>query len=215
MASERLFNFTYIFSSFEEYNDVKNELKELVLSNYSARKNKAKIQLKSQIINSTIGRALINLLIMKPLVEKGIDLTEHDLFSFNAVTEANLATYFNQLLDRGKGDFDNLRVLVSETINEMSDISGKLNILAGNSISFHDFVKLSVEDSEAEEIFNQHIDDYMQFDEIEAKFDSLAKRIETFYKARPNTELYPFVMSETGINKKQLTQAIGFVGLEY
>jgi hypothetical protein len=216
MASERLFNFTNIFSSFEEYNEVKDELKEKVLTDFSSRKNKAKIQLKSQIVDATIGRVLINLLIMKPLVEKDIDLTEDDLFDFNFVTEGNLEKYFNMLLQKGKfvADFDDLRFMISETINEMSDLSGSLNVLAGNSVSFHDFVKLSVEDSEAEDIFNQSIDEHMQFDEIENMFNLLAKRIDKFFKDKPDSELYPFVTAETGINKKQLTQAIGFIGLK-
>jgi hypothetical protein len=216
MASERVFNFTSIFKSFEVYEDTKNELKEMILMDYSSRRKKAKIQLGNNIIDSTNGRVLINLLIMKPFVNKGITLTENDLFSYDSVTEGTLNDYFNKMVHRGKNkvEFDELRVLIAETINEMSDISGRLNILAGNSISFYDFVRLSVEDEEAKELFNQKIDKKLQFNEIEEVFNKLGDKLEDFFKKNKNTELHPFVISETGINKKQLTQAIGFVGLK-
>jgi hypothetical protein len=216
MSSKRLFNFTNIFSKYEEYEYAKNDLKNLILQDYSARKNPAKIQIGAQIIDATLGRVLINLLIMKPFVEKDVVLTEDFIFGFTSVTANNLNKYFNNIITKGKTvvDFDDLRKTIAETINEMSDLSGELNMLAGNSISFHDFVRLYVEDPEAKEIFNYKLKENMQFDEIEDEFLKLGHTIKKFFLDRPNTELYPFMTADTGINKKQLTQAIGFVGLK-
>jgi cell fate (sporulation/competence/biofilm development) regulator YlbF (YheA/YmcA/DUF963 family) len=188
----------------------------LILQDYSARKNPAKIQIGAQIIDATLGRVLINLLIMKPFVEKDVVLTEDFIFGFASVTADNLNEYFNSIIAKGKTvvDFDNLRKTIAETINEMSDLSGELNVLAGNSISFHDFVRLYVEDPEAEAIFNYKLEDRMQFNDIEDEFSKLGHEIEKFFLDRPETELYPFMTADTGINKKQLTQAIGFIGLK-
>jgi len=198
--------------------DVKNELKSIILNDYAARKSHAKVLIGSDVIDATLGKVLINLLIMKPFVGKGLKLSANDMFGFESVTEGNLDTYFDGIVTRFKSDvdidFDDLRKVIGETINEMSDISGELNVLAGNSISFYDFVRLSVESPEANGIFNQKISKKMEFDEIEEKFNSLGKQIEEFFKTNKDTELYPFVISETGINRKQLTQAIGFVGLK-
>jgi hypothetical protein len=212
----RLFNFTNIFNKFEEYEVRTKELKEMVLEDFSKRKDPAKIQIGAQIIDATIGRVLINLLIMRPFVEKDVVLTEDFIFGFESVTEKNLNKYFNQVIAKGKTvvDFDNLRQSIAETINEMSDLSGKLNVLAGNSISFHDFVRLYSEDQEARNIFNYKLKSSMQFDEIEDEFNKLGHTIEDFFLSRPDTELYPFMTADTGINKKQLTQAIGFIGLK-
>jgi hypothetical protein len=216
--TERLFNFTNIFRDYSEYIDVKNELKSIILNDYAARKSHAKVLIGSDVIDATLGKVLINLLIMKPFVGKGLKLSANDMFGFESVTEGNLDTYFDGIVTRFKSDvdidFDDLRKVIGETINEMSDISGELNVLAGNSISFYDFVRLSVESPEANGIFNQKISKKMEFDEIEEKFNSLGKQIEEFFKTNKDTELYPFVISETGINRKQLTQAIGFVGLK-
>jgi hypothetical protein len=216
--AQKSFNFTNLFSDYDEYRQTKDSLKEAILADYASRNEHAKIILGNEVIDSTIGRVLINLLIMKPFVGKGLKVTADDLFSYESVTEGNLDAYFNRILSRFKGeadiDFDELRSSVGDTINEMSDISGDLNVLAGNSISFHDFVRLHAEDEKAREIFNGGITKRMQFDEIEDKFNKLGREIEKYFKSRKDTELYPFVVTGTGINRKQLTQAIGFVGLK-
>lgn len=216
--TERLFNFTNIFRDYSEYSETKEELKKLVLEDFSSRKRPAKIMIGNDIIEANFGKVLLDLLIMKPFVGKGLKLSANDLFGFESVTEGNLDRYFNSIIAKFKSDvdidFDDLRQIIAETINEMSDISGELNVLAGNSISFYDFVRLSSEDDEAYALFNQKIDKRMQFDEIEDKFNNLGDDIEKYFKTNKDTELYPFVVSDTGINKKQLTQAIGFVGLK-
>jgi hypothetical protein len=216
--AQKTFNFVNIFSDYDDYRKTKGDLKEAVLSDYGSRKSQAKIVLGSDVIDSTLGRVLINLLIMKPFVGKGLRITRDDLFNFESVTEGNLDAYFNRVIARFKGeadtDFDDLRAVVGETINEMSDISGELNVLSGNSISFHDFVRMTSEDPKAKELFKQKIDRRMQFNEIEDRFNKLGRDIEKYFKTQKETELHPFVMSDTGINRKQLTQAIGFIGLK-
>ena len=216
--AQKSFNFANIFADYDDYRKVKEDLKEAVLSDYASRKSQAKIVLGTEVIDSTLGRVLINLLIMKPFVGKGLKLSKDDLFGFDSVTEGNLDTYFNRIIARFKSeadtDFDDLRNVVGETINEMSDISGELNVLAGNSISFHDFVRMTSEDPRAKGLFSQSIDRKMEFNEIEDKFNKLGKDIEKYFKTNKETELHPFVMSDTGINRKQLTQAIGFIGLK-
>jgi len=215
--SERLFNFTAIFDSYLDYEETKDELKNIVLSDFSSRNKPCKIQIGSRIIDATIGRVLLNLLIMKSFVEKGHILREDDLFNYPSVTEGNLNDYFNKILHRGKNksDFDELRKLIAETLNEMSDISsGELNVLAGNSLSFHDFVRLSATDPEAKELFNYKLEEHMQFDEIENKFFELGKKLDKFFREHKDTEIYPFISSDTGINQKQFTQAVGFIGLK-
>jgi hypothetical protein len=218
MPSERAFNFTNIFDDFNLYEETKNEIKALILSDYAKRLKSVKVLVGDKAVSSTFGRVLINLLIMKPLVGKGFKLTKDDLFGYESVTEGTLNDYFNKLIIRCRGNeritYDELRELLTETINEMSDISGELNVLSGNSISFHEFVRLSATDPEAKALFNQKIDHNMQFDEIENRFEELGKSITSFYEKHKDAELYPFISSGTGINRKQLTQAIGFVGLK-
>jgi hypothetical protein len=215
---DRLFNFNTLIESYDEYIEAKEEIKAAVLNNFSSRKLKCKIMVQDEVLETTVGKTLINLLVIKPLVGKGFKIAKEDLFDFKSVTESNLSKHFSKLLKKYKNnkkiDYAELKESLGETINEMSDLSGELNVLSGNSISFHDFVKLSATNEEARNLFHQSITTDMQFDEIEDKFNKLGKDIETFFLSQKDTELYPFMKSETGINRKQLTQAIGFVGLK-
>jgi hypothetical protein len=218
MTSEKAFYFDKIFKDAEEYQSVKDQLKQDILNDYGSRNNKAVVIIGTENVPMTLGKVLVNLLVMKPLVGKGIKLEKGDLFSFNTVTESSLNQYFNRIITRNKVaktfDFDNLRAVIAETINEMSDISGEINVLSGSSITFYDFVRLYATDEEARDIFSHKLDAKLQFDEIEDKFNALGKKIEAYFKKQKDSDLYPFIASETGINKKQLTQAIGFVGLK-
>jgi hypothetical protein len=214
----RVFNFTSIFNSESEYEEVKQELKQSILNDFSARQIAARIMIGDENVKFTIGKVLINLLIMKPLVGKKIKITMNDLFDYDSVTEDNLSKYFDRIIRKYKDTktigYEELKKGLSEAINEMSDFSGDLNVLAGNSISFQDFVRLSATDGAAKKMFKQNIARGLQFDEIEKKFNDLGNEIEDYFMNSPDTDLYPFMKSETGISKKQLTQAIGFVGLK-
>ena len=84
---------------------------------------------------------------MKSLVATGYKVVDHtDLYDYPSVTESNLTKYFNRLLEKCRNDvgtdYEEIRQLVFDTLCELSDLSGELNVLAGNTVSFHDFVRL-------------------------------------------------------------------------
>jgi hypothetical protein len=220
MASEKVYNFNTIFETREYYEEIKNELKEQILADFSSRNKPAKIFIGNKVTDATLGRVLTNLLLMKSLVGTGYKVVDHtDLYDYPSVTESNLAKYFNRLLEKCRNDvgtdYEEIRQLVFDTLCELADLSGELNVLAGNTVSFHDFVRLySEDDSEFKELLNQKLPEVVQFDEIERIFNELGTRIENFFLKRTDTELHPFVLSGTGINKKQFTQAIGIIGLK-
>jgi len=218
MASERVFNFNVILDSFDYYEEIRDELKDGILADFSMRNRPAKILIGNEVVDATIGRVLVNLLLMKSLVKTGVKVDTTDLYNYESVTESNLAKYFNKILrqcrETSLTDYEEIRVLIGETLNEMSDLSGELNVLAGNSVSFYDFVRLYSDDEEFKAIMNQDLSDRIQFNEIEDKFDNLSKTIEDYFTKNKNTDLHPFVISGTGINKKQITQAMGFIGLK-
>lgn len=225
MASikEKVFKFDDIISDKELYDETKDNLKSEILQDYDIRYNPAKIIVGCDVIDATIGTVLFNLLIMKGIVgQENVKLSKDNLYNFNAVTETNLIKYFDKIIQTGKKapncDFKKLQDRVAETMDEMSDLSGKLNALSGNSVSYYDFVNLAVNDPEAKKIFYKQIysdkGKSFQFNEIEKEFSDTGKEIIEYYKKNTDSDLYPFVASETGINTKQLTQMVSFVGLK-
>lgn len=217
MTSQKLFNFNNILKSETEYNHIKDEVKDSILESYRSRKFPVKILIGTEAIDSTLGNVLVNLLLCTAFVESGIEITKDDIYLESTVTQDSIEKYINHTLNRfrenGEHDYQIIRNKIYQSLNEMSDISGNLNALSGNSISYRDFVRLAVNDPEAKALFKPEIKPGA-FNEIESQFNDCGNKLFNYFKTHTNTELYPFIASETGVNKKQLTQCLSVVGLK-
>lgn len=143
-------------------------------------------------------------------------ITKEDIFTNKTVTQNSLKDYFNKILEKNKNnniDFDTIREDIAEVLDECDDYSRETTVLAGNSISYLDFVRMLAEDQEAYNLFHPEINEG-QFSEIESQFNSYGNKLISYFKNHPESDLYPFVVSETGVNKKQLTQALSMIGLK-
>lgn len=150
---------------------------------------------------------------MSLLLKTGVELKDEDLFLTKNVTQDDLEKYFNHIVERFREEnivieYDKIRNSITDTMNELCDISGEYNVKVGNSVSYRDLIRLEVEDSEAEKLFHPTIKPG-QFNEIEQQFKEEGDKLIEYFTKRTDSELHPFVTSKTGINKKQLTQAIG------
>ena len=166
----------------------------------------------------TLGRMFINLLLMRIFAEIGKIPTEEYLFTDKAVTQDALEAYFNYLLSMfyclsDTADYDTIRQIICATMDEMCDLSGQYNVNVGNSISYRDFIKLDCEDKDAYNLFHPEVKSGA-FNEIEEQFKQHGKALIKYFTENKNTELHPFVASNTGVNAKQLTQCIGFIRLK-
>lgn len=165
-----------------------------------------------------VGKFFVNLLLMRPFAEFNIMPNESDLIDWETVTQDDLDEYFNHVVQRFRSeeinaDYNKIRESITNAMNEMCDISGESNPRIGNSVSYRDLIRLEVEDPEFDKLTHTKVKPG-QFNDIETQFNTLGKKLIKYFEDNKNTELHPFVASETGINKKQFTQAIGFVGLK-
>lgn len=155
---------------------------------------------------------------MRPFAEFWVIPTKDDLFPGATVTQDELDKYFDFIVEKFRNletpvSYDQIRSSINTMLNEMSDLSGEYNVRVGNSVSYRDLIRLEVEDPEFEKLTHPTIVPG-QFNEIEKQFSDLGNKIIKYFEEHKDTELHPFVASETGINKKQFTQAVGFVGLK-
>ena len=155
---------------------------------------------------------------MKPFAEFGLIPVAEDYYDGNNITQDVLDEYFNHVILRFRNenvdiDYDRIRASITETMNEMCDVSGEYNVKVGNSISYRDFIRLEVEDEEVNKLFHPEVKPG-SFNEIENQFKKCSKNLMKYFKEHEDTELHPFVASETGINAKQFGQLAGFVGLK-
>lgn len=211
------FDFDSLLASRELYENEKKKLSDRILANYAMRKEPAEVTIAGEILEVTYGYVILNLFMINSYVESGIEITKDDLFNYPTVTQKSLEEYFNGILERfegtGKEAIDHVRETIYQTLNETSDASSEYNRREGNGISYTDFVKLAVTDPEAYELMHPQIKEG-QYSFIEKQFNEEGDKLMKYFASHENTELYPYAASNTGINKKQLTQALGMVALK-
>ena len=186
------------FGDFLVYSETKEKLKEQILEDFKSRNDQAAVFINGKKTEMTEGRVLVNLILMEPLVENVIPI-ENDLFTAKDVTQPELEKYFNFLIDRCVPimDYDEIRKHLGEIICEISDISGELNVAAGHSLSFLDFLKVGKEDPEMfQKMFNPDVKGG-QYSDVEGQFKAQGKMLSKYYREHTERELHPYVVSET------------------
>jgi hypothetical protein len=200
------------------YEKTKEDITSEVLNDFSSRKEQVKLITSDGEVKVTLGEALTNLMMLKFSITQDIPITKDLILSGKKVNGDEISKIFNRVLNKIKEidnlNYDHARLSISESINEMSDISGEINVRAGNTISIQDFVRLAATDENAKKIFNVKFDDNVKFSEIEDEFDRKGQEILDYFSKKKDSDLYNYVWSKTGLNLKQLTQAISFVGLK-
>ena len=219
MAKES-YDFDEILRDVETYTDAKESLKARLNADFSLRKQPAELIIGKKAVDMTVGRVFVNMLVLKPFVLNGVPVIEEDLFMDRYVTQDALEKYFNYMLTRlhnalsGTESYDEIRDSFAKAMNDMTDLSGNYNVLAGHSISYRDFVKLEVEhDDEVHDLFYPNVK-AGPYDSIEKQFNECGAKLMNFYKTHKDNDLHPFVTSGTGIAVKQFQQCAGFVGLK-
>lgn len=181
----------------------------MILDVYEFRNEPVDFIIDGKTIRFTYGKLFLNILLLRPFAEFGLMPTINDIVTWNNVTQDLLDSYFNHIVDRFResdinADYDQIRNCITETMNEMCDVSGEMNPRAGNSVSYRDLIRLEVEDPEFDALTHTKVKPG-PFNNIEDQFNALGKKLINYFEKNKDTELHPFVVSETGINKKQFT----------
>jgi hypothetical protein len=214
---ERRFDLNELKDNPSEYDKLASGIKSGILSDFQSRHDKAIVSVGGDDVEMSKGKLLINLMLLRFYEGRKEDITKSDLYLYDYVTADTIDEFFDMMLTKcgdSGGDYDSYRDMVANSLNEMSDLSGFVNVKMGDSISFYDFVRMASEDKDAVKIFTAKVPYGLKFDEVEAMFSKVGKEIVELYKNRPDSDLYPFIRTDTGLNIKQLTQAISFVGLK-
>lgn len=206
-----------LLSKPEDYELAKFNLKDKILSNFGMRHGRCKIIVEDATVEATFGQALINLFLLSFFEGQGVKLKKSDLLLSDTISADTINTFFNKALqyikDNGK-DFDQYRNSVYKIINELCDIGSTTNICAGNTIDLLDFIKSEADDPDAQNLFSAKIPYGLQFSEIESIFSKKGKEVMKYYNTHLDRNLSPFTRSNTGINLKQATQTLCFIGLK-
>ena len=211
------FDFNEYLVNSHKYLEEKQLIKDQILTNYETRRNQVTVKIGEDEETRSLGFVLLNMILFAPYVgHSQLPLSFNDLFDKQDLTADDLNEYVDRVISKFKEyevPYDHIREGIAVLLNEASDISGDLNVKAGHGLSYLGFLKVMNEDKSTHSMFNPDIT-YGQFNDIEKQSNALGKQIINYFKEHENTELHPYVASDTGINKKQLTQFLGFVGLK-
>lgn len=212
------FDFNLLVKEPARFESVKDDLRQAILGDFSLRHGTCVAAVADGKVKLTLGQALLNLFLLSFYEGRGLEITKKDLFVKKAISADDLKDYFNMVLARvkeGGKDFEHYRKAVYGVLDEISDISTKTNLLAGNTIDFLDFVQMEVDDPEdVEPLSTVSIPHGLQYNDIERIFKNNGDGWHKYFDAHRERNLSPFTASNTGINWKQATQTMGFVGLK-
>lgn len=202
------------------------DLKSEVMFDITKRKDPVCVSLYGEELEITKAYWLFNTLMLIPyssMYKKGIDVLNHNVIELilSTFTSNILEKHINKLKEYSEShDRKDIADIVKEDIiyilNEISSMSGEANIKIGPSISLNNIVE--------EYIKNPQFRELVDFPEtIENKEMTISEAEEIFKKQVEQTEkvirgasddfcLKKFVESATGINIKQTTQVLSFVG---
>ena len=217
MTTDTLFNINLLLKNPDEFEKKKNDLKEKLLNDISLRHEKGTIIVENANVELTLGQILLNLFLLSFYEGRKLIIYKEDLFLKDSISGDDLNDVFNRLLTRIKedgNDFEFYRNSIYKVLNEINNFSTKSNALVGNTIDYLDFLQAEEEDPDAKNLFNVTIPKGLQFNEIEKIFSDKSKALEKYFNEHPNRNLSPFTRSKTGINFKQATQTLAFIGLK-
>jgi hypothetical protein len=217
MSSSNNVDVSYVLKSEKRYNKFKNDLKKEILDDFSKRHDPIQVVLSDKTIPSTKGALLLNMFFMRFFVASRHQISSSEYYTKDSISQGNIENEFNDIqtitLNEKICTDDEFRNISAEILNEMSGFSTIDNVLAGNTIDYEDFL-LAMQDPDAKQIFYPEIPKKAQYNEIEKFFKSTGKEIEKYYTEHKEYDFSPFVRSGSGVNLKQCTQTLSFVGLK-
>ena len=200
-----------------EFEKVRSELKDLILTNFETRHDNGIIIIDGEEIKMPKGKILLNLYLLAPMRQCGIWINKTDVFTKDNITGGDVEDYLNKILDRVKDagiSFEKYKHSVYNFMNDANDLSAYVNRIAGSTIDYLDFLEAAIEDPDFEKLISAPNIKNMQFSEIETVFKQRSNDLFDYFNKHPKRNLSAFTLSNTGINKKQFVQTIGFVGLK-
>lgn len=199
-----------------EFEKQKSKLKDLILNDFSRKYDKCCIHIDGEDLEITKGQLLLNLFLLSLFKESKTKIVKDYLFLKESISGDDIQNYVDKVLTHVKKDgldFNQFRQSIYEFLNHSNELV-KLNVAAGNTIDFMDFIEIEERDPEASKLFSAPRLRKMQFSEMENAFHKKSKELEKYFDTHKETNLSVFTRSNTGINYKQATQCLAFVGLK-
>jgi hypothetical protein len=188
----------YIFK--EDFTNRHNTIRVLV--------GKSKIKLKySQLLINLIMLKVFNVFKVKPTIDY--------IFQETATSE-NISKYYDNVIEKFRAlqcDFTLLCSAISDSVQQLAHLAGEMNYRVGNTISIYNIIQSGLKNPEVFDIINTKIPPDLEFHEIEEYITARQKRLIELFRNDPDSILYNYFNSGSGINPKQFAEIFVSLGL--
>jgi len=194
-----------------------------VLEIYKRRKIKVTFSLNNEVYECSLANLITQMILLIPFVNLG-EMPSNDFIVLDKIknfSKNSLIGYYNDIINHvineleitDKEYYNKLNLSIKESINHLSDLSGKFNVYSGSTISLHDLVHLYSTNKRFSELVDEEVPSGLDFSEIEEfvnkEFDELMDILEV-----EETCFKPYFNAKTGINRKQFKEIISTIALK-
>lgn len=200
------------FYDVEKYEEVLNQLMDDLERLEFDFESVIELQIDKKKLKLKLGRFLYNLIMLKPFFKLNREVTEEYLvlgkFSKNHFNE-----YMESLIEifNTEEDIEAFKDIVLEIIENISDVTGLVNYIKGNTIDLFSLVDLSIESKEFDKLMHYKIDESLTINEAEKDLKKATDKAIAILKIA-DTSLRPFLLSGVGVKEKQLRESFISVG---
>jgi len=221
--AKKTINLNELIANKEEFYKKLKLYESKVLDQYKRRKIEVTFSLNDEVYECSLANLITQMILFIPFVNLG-EIPSNNFVILDKIknfNKNNLIGYFNDIINHvineleitDKKYYDELNVSIKESINHLSDLSGKFNVYSGSTITLHDLVNLYSENERFKELVDQEVPNGLDFSEIEEfvnkEFDELMDILEV-----EDTCFRPYFNAKTGINRKQFKEIISTIALK-
>ncbi len=158
------------------------------------------------------GRFLYNLIMLKAYFKLGVEFEESDLIT-EEFNKDHFDNYIEGIIETFNTEeyIDDLKPIVLEIVENISDVTGLVNYIKGNTIDLFSIVELAKQNEKFNQLLHYKIDVEDSITDAEIKLKEATKELITILKSEENS-LQPFLKAGVGIKEKQLRESILSVG---
>jgi len=194
-----------------------------VLDNYKRRKIEVTFSLNDQVYDCSLANLITQMILFIPFVNLN-EIPSNNFVILDKIKNFNKNTligYFNDIISHSINDlevtdkeyFDKLNISIKESINHLSDLSGKFNVYSGSTITLHDLINLYSENERFKELVDEEVPSGLDFSEIEDFVNNEFKELMSILETE-ETCFKSYFNAKTGINQKQFKEIVSKIALK-
>ena len=201
----------------DKYGEALERYKSECLGWPSGRSRELEVRVEGKAVRMTVGALLVNLHLLRAFNLFKSPVPKEFVYSKPYIDGKSLTAHFDAIIQKFKDENDDYEALsksIAKSIRDLSELSGKVNAMVGNTVSLYDLARTCRENPEVKDLVNTNIPENLEFHEIETYVSERTSRLVELLKADKKSVFSGPLNSKTGINLQQFAQMFVSLGLK-